>query len=45
MDRKPEDRLAHSRLASSYNQKGHNPDIIKEYYAKEKSYKKTMAQL
>jgi hypothetical protein len=42
MDRKPEDRLAHSRLASSYNQK-HNPDIIKEYYAKEKSYKKTMA--
>jgi len=41
MDRKKEDRIAHAKLASSYWQK-HNPDVIKKYYAKEKSYKKTM---
>ena len=43
MDRKKEDRIAHAKLASSYNQK-HNPDVIKKYYAKAKSYKKTMAE-
>lgn len=43
MDRKKEDRIAHAKLASSYNQK-HNPYIIKKYYAKVKSYKKTMEE-
>ncbi len=43
MDRKKEDRIAHAKLASSYNQK-HNPYIIKKYYFKVKSYKKTMEE-